>query len=116
MTVEADLYTLLGALVSGRAYPDVAPTGTALPWITYQQVGGESVVFMESTLASKRNGRFQISVWATTRLESIALIRQAESAIVTNLKALPQGGAFADYEPETALYGARQFFSLWFDT
>ena len=117
MTVEADIFTLLGALVSNRVSPDVAPPGTEKPYITYQQVGGDVVSFMETAMPSKRNGRFQINVWDTTRLSASALMRQAEVALVTStaLRAEVLGGAVSTYEEETQLYGSRQFFSIWFD-
>ena len=43
MTIESDLVTVIGGLCSGRIYPDVAPIDTARPYVTYQQVGGETV-------------------------------------------------------------------------
>lgn len=118
MTVESDLFDRLKALVANRVYPDVAPAGAGTPYITYQQVGGDVVSFMESALPSKRNGRFQINVWAATRLTAAALMRDVEASLVTStvLRADPQGGAVATFEPDTQLYGARQFFSIWFDT
>lgn len=117
MTVEADIFTCLGSMVENRVYPDVAPDGVARPYITYQQVGGDVVGFLESALPSKRNGRFQINCWATTRLAAAALIRQMEAALVTSatLRADAMGGPVATYEQDTSLYGARQFFSIWFD-
>lgn len=117
MTVESNLFDCLKGLVSNRVYPDVAPFGVEKPYITYQQVGGDVVTFIDSTMPSKRNGRFQLNVWATTRLAAAALARQVESALVTSsaLRATPMGAAVSSYEPDTLLYGSRQFFSIWFD-
>jgi len=117
MTVEADIFTLLGSRVDNRVYPDVAPPGVDKPYITYQQVGGDVVSFLESAMPSKRNGRFQFNVWATTRLAASALMRQVEADLVTSttLRAEAMGGAVSTYEEETKLYGSRQFFSIWFD-
>lgn len=116
MTVEADLFATLGPLVSNRVYPLVGPEGGALPYITYQQVGGQPVNFMAG-LPSKRNGRFQVNTWAQTSTEALALIRQAEDAVrsATTLRATTEGGAVAQYDEETKLHGARQDFSIWFD-
>ncbi|MCX7177697.1 MAG: DUF3168 domain-containing protein [Proteobacteria bacterium] len=118
MTVEADLFACLGSLVSNRVYPDVAPSGADKPYLTYQQVGGDVVSYIETSLPNIRNGRFQINTWATTRLAAAALARQAESALVTSatLRAKPLAAPVATYESETLLYGMRQFFSIWFDT
>jgi hypothetical protein len=115
MSVEADLFAVLGPLVSNRAYPDVAPDGVAKPYITYQQVGGNAVNFLNG-IPDQRNGRFQINVWASTRSAASTLIRQVEDALrlSTTLRATTQGGAASDYEDELKLYGARQDFSVWF--
>jgi uncharacterized cupin superfamily protein len=115
MSVESDLFTVLGALVSSRAYPDVGPVGAVTPYITYQQVGGDAANFLAG-IPDKRNGRFQINVWATTRSAAMTLIRQVEDAVrlSTALRATTEGGAVSDYEPDTKLYGARQDFSIWF--
>ena len=77
MTVEADIFNALKGLVSNRVYPDLndAPTVTT-PYIVYQEISGEVVNFMESAVASKKNGRFQIACWATTRAASKALALQ----------------------------------------
>jgi hypothetical protein len=116
MTVEADLYTCLQGLVGGRVYPDVAPQPVAKPYITFQQVGGQAIAFLESAVVGKRNGRFQVNVWGVTRIEAAATMRAAEDALVVNttLRAIPQAAPVSTYEPETGLYGARQDFSIWF--
>lgn len=117
MTVEADLFVALGALVSGRVYPDVAPGGTARPYVTYQQIGGEAPAFLESAMPSKKNGRFQINVWADTRLAVAALSVQVETALVqsTTLRAQAIGAPAWTYEVDTKLFGANQDFSIWSD-
>lgn len=115
MTVESDVFDALKTLVSNRVYPDVAPAGAVRPYITYQQVGGTSVVFLESAVASKKNGRFQINCWAETRLAASALSLQAESALVTStaIQVTPFGSPVAAHEPDVLLYGTRQDFSIW---
>lgn len=116
MSIEADLQAVLSPLVAGEVYPDVG-IEPQIPYITYQQVGGESVTFMEATVPSKKNGRFQVNVWAATRLAASALMRQASDAIVTAaaMQSTPLGEPVATYDEETKLYGARQDFSLWFN-
>lgn len=115
MTVEADIFNVLKTLVSNRAYPDVAPLGTTRPYITYQQVGGQGVNFMEATAPSKKNARFQVNVWATTRSAAAVLSRQVEDALRTTagLQCTVLGAPVALYEEETTLYGTRQDFSFW---
>lgn len=118
MTVEADLFAVLGPLAGNRVYPDVAPSTAALPWITYQQVGGEVINFLESAAPGKRNARFQVNVWASTRVAAAALARQVEDTLLasTTLRATAIGAMSAQHEPETTppLFGSRQDFSVWY--
>ena len=115
MSVESDIFAVLGALASNRVYPDVAPTGVVKPYFTYQQVGGPAINFLNG-IPDKRSGRFQVNVWATTRAQAMTLIRQAEDALRLSaaLNASTQGGAVALYEDDTKLYGARQDFGITF--
>jgi hypothetical protein len=118
MTVEQDLFDTLKVLGAGtRVFPDVAPYGTARPYITYQQVGGEPVSFLENTLPSKKNSRFQINCWATTRLAAAALARQVEAAMVqaSAFQARPLADHTATHNEDTNLYGTLQDFSVWSD-
>ncbi len=75
MTVEADLFNLLKTLVSNRAFPDFAPVNTTRPYITYQQIGGEVVVFTEGAMADHDNGVFrfhfqylQMTLWRILKM------------------------------------------------
>lgn len=115
MSAEATLYTLLKGLVSDRVYPDVAPSGSLLPRIVYQQVGGQGISFLDGSLPSKENGRMQIACWATTRAAAIALAKQVEVLVCasTALQGVPLGARTSDYEEETKLFAARQDFSVW---
>lgn len=118
MTVEADLEDTLGPLVGGRIYPDFAPTIVTKPFIVYQEISGEAPIFLERALPSKKNGRFQINVWATTRIAAAALQLEAESAMVlaTAFQAKQVGGRTATSDPEdTKLRGYRQDFTVWSD-
>ena len=62
MTVESMLFDALKGLVSNRVFPDIAPDLTPRPYITYQQVGGVAVNFLDPTIPSKANGRIQVNV------------------------------------------------------
>lgn len=117
MSVESLLFDTLTGLVSGRVYPDIAPQGvTALPRITYQQVGGAAVNFLENVPAGKKNARFQVNCWGATRLQVAALSRQVEDTIKATNALYPTilAAPVASYEPDTRLYGTRQDFSFWF--
>lgn len=117
MTVEASLFALLGPLVSNRVYPDVAPAGAAMPYLVYQQVGGETVSFLEKAIPSKENGYFQVTAWATTRAAAKALIKQVEAAVIgaAAFQANALQGPVSAYTDETNTYGSHQQFSIWSD-
>lgn len=116
MTVEALIFTSLRGLVADRVFPDVAPELTARPYITYQQVGGAPVNFIGGTVPSKKNGRFQINVWADTRAAASAMAISVEDALrtVTALQTTVLGSVQASYDPDTKLRGTIQDFSFWY--
>ena len=115
MSAEAALVPLLTGLVAGRIYPDVAPSGSALPRIVYQQVGGKVINYLENTLPDKENARMQIVCWASTRLAAINLMKQVEAAILaaTGFQAEAIGARISGYEQDTNLYSSHQDFSIW---
>lgn len=117
MSAEAIIYSTLRGLVADRVFPDVAPEGTARPYVTYQTVGGSAINFIDGALPSKRNGRYQLNVWADTRLQAASLARLVEDAlrVTTALQATVLGAPVADYEDDTKLFGTMQDFSFWTD-
>lgn len=111
---EANIVTALSALVSNRVYPDVAPLNASLPLITYQQVGGQAVNYLEAASSDKKNARMQVNVWASTRAQAKTLIRQVEDEMVKNpILAYVEGAAIDRYDEQTKQYGAIQDFSVW---
>lgn len=116
MSVESNLFDALKGLVSNRCYPDVAPSNTVRPFITFQQVGGTAANFLETAVVGLRNARFQVTCWADTRVAAAALARSAEDAMVTStaLRAYVLGAMVADYEEETHLFGTRQDFTVFY--
>lgn len=117
MTVEGEIARALGVLVGNRVYPDTAPEGVVLPFIVYQQVGGVPLDFLEG-LPDKRNGRFQVEVWAARRAQASGLIRQVEDIVRTDpvLMGTTLAGALATYDSVLNWYGAQQDFSIWFSS
>lgn len=115
MTIESSIYTALKGLVGNRCFPDVAPLNTVKPFITYIQIGGEVINFLENTVASKQNGVFQIDVFADTRAATAALALQVESAMVTAtaFQARPVGAPAARYDSDMLIYSSTQDFSVW---
>ncbi|MDQ0040819.1 tail completion protein gp17 [Variovorax boronicumulans] len=115
MTVEADLHTLLNGLAAGGAYPDVADEGAVTPYIVYQEITGTSIQYLERALPSKKNGRYQVAVWADTRKDAAAIALQIENAMLltTLFQVELIGGRTADRDAVTKLRGSRQDFSIW---
>lgn len=117
MSAEAAIVPLLTGLVSGRIYPDVAPSGALLPRIVYQQVGGKTINYTEGSLPDKENARMQIVCWAASRLSAINLAKQVEAAILAapgmQSEAIGARASIAETDVEPFLYGSRQDFSIW---
>lgn len=116
MTLEERLVALLTPICP-RTFPDFAPTDTQRPYVTWQQIGGQSLDFMEGAVASKENALVQINVWSDRRTEAKAVIKLIEEAFVTakTLQASPTAAAASDADPDMARYCARQDFSIWAD-
>lgn len=114
MSMETDLNAMLKAICP-RTFPDIAPEGTATPYITWQGIGGESLRNLDNTASDKRNTLMQVNVWSKTRLEALTLIRQIEDAICASAAFVgkPQGEPMSTYEPDTLLYGCMQRFDIW---
>jgi hypothetical protein len=111
---ESDLVTVLGTLVSGEVHPDAAPENTPLPYITYQQVGGRPINYLEGQGSDKKHSRIQIWAFSQTRQECMTLIRQIENLVVqAPLLANIEGAAIAYHDTQTKIRGAHQDFSFW---
>ena len=115
MSTESDIYNALKGLVANRCYPDFAPLSTARPYITYVQIGGESVNFIDSTIPSKKNGRFQVNVWGDTRASVATLMLQVETAMLqaATFQARPVSAPSSEYDHDMLVYGSMQDFTVW---
>lgn len=114
MTVESDLVTVLRTQC-GQVFPDRAPAGTALPWVTYQGIGGVATRHADNTPQGLRNTVMQINVWTGSRLATQALVRQIEEALcaATQFTATPQAEPVSDSDEALDYYGAHQDFDIW---
>ena len=114
--METDLTALLKTLCP-RVYPDVAPAGTAAPWITYQGIGGRPLRFIDNSPASIRHTMVQINVWTGSRGASLVLVRQIEEALcaASAFTASPAGEPIgtAEIDMVPPLYGCMQDFDIW---
>lgn len=112
MSIESDLVALLKA-INPRTYPDVAPAGTATPYVTWQQLGGQSMRYGDNT-ADSRFPTIQVSVWSRTRMEASTMLQQIEDALcaASAFQASPQGEPMSMHEPDAGLYGSIQRFDV----
>jgi hypothetical protein len=113
VSLETDLVAAI-ELICPRVYPDIAPDNAALPYITWQHVGGGVINPLDNSAPNKRNHRIQINVWSKTRLEANEILNDIEDAIrAAPLNGRPVGALFARYEEMTRLRGAQQDFTFW---
>lgn len=114
--LEIKLQTLLAA-VCPRCYPGVAPVGTAKPYVTWSEFGGEAINYLENTRPTLRNAYVQVNVWSSDPQEAITLAIQVDNALRTasTLLVRPQSALQTDYDPDMLVHGARQDFSVWDD-
>lgn len=117
MSFEAVIGERLRGLCAGRVWPDFRPPGVSqtLPFVTWQQVGGQVISFLEGGHPGMRNARIQVNTWDGTRLGANNLMRAIEVEILGTpaLQATAIGALTATYDPAVKLYGARQDFSVW---
>ncbi|MBS1143366.1 MAG: hypothetical protein H6R14_772 [Proteobacteria bacterium] len=114
MSMESDLVALLTP-ICGETYPDVAPLGVAMPYVVWQQLGGETMRYADNTAMDHRRPLVQVAVWSEARQTSLDLIRQIEDALTASsaFTAEPQGEPISMYEPDTQRYGSIQRFLIW---
>jgi hypothetical protein len=115
MALEEKLAVLLQAICP-NTFPDFAPIGTPKPYVTWQQIGGDTVDTIDNVVPSIENALVQINVWSDRRLEAKALIKQIEAALISaqNLQARPTDAAVSDGDPDIGRC-SRQDFSIWAD-
>lgn len=115
MSLEADLFNLLGPLVADRVYPDITPDNATFPLIVYQQVGGTAYEYADKTVPATDNARMQIWVWSKTRLEADDLARQARIALVgSSLTVQTIGAPVSTYDSNVKLYGSRTDYGIFY--
>ena len=74
--VEEKLQALLATKCS--AYPTEATYGTEMPFLTWQQVGGEPIVYVNGKMPNYTRILVQINLWAVSDKEASRLIREIE--------------------------------------
>ena len=120
MPVETDLFTAIYnatvAQTGNRIYRKKAPAVATAPYITFEQQGGSTLNSVDGSILDKHNGRFLVSVWATSYDSAIAISRLIAPAMIaaTSMNAEPSSEPIADEDFDTGLYGIRQYFDVWY--
>lgn len=113
--VETLIVQSLGPIFEGRVYPDTATGDTPMPFVIFQQVGGQSASFVDGSLPDKQNARMQVTVWSKSRAQASELIARVQSAICgAPVLGMPLGAHISLRDPETGFKGAVQDFSIWY--
>ena len=114
MSMEPALVLVLRT-VCPRVFPDVAPAGTAAPYVTYQHIGGIPWRYLDNSPMERRHSSIQVNAWAATRAESLQLIRAVETALcaATAFQARPVAEPLGDVDETTDRRGSMQDFDIW---
>ncbi|MGO4379699.1 DUF3168 domain-containing protein [Pseudoduganella sp. RAF19] len=116
MALEAKLTAILKGICP-RTFPNFADAGTARPYVTYQQIGGDVIVLLGRAVPNVENAEIQINVWSNTCAEAKATIQQIESALIlaSEFTAKPRAAPASDFDSNIPIYCSRQDFTIWCD-
>lgn len=116
MQLEEKLTALLRSICPS-SFADYAPNNTGVPYVVWQQIGGDAPTFIDGELPNKRNAWVQVDVWCETRAQASNLMLQIEAAMIaaTEIQASPMAAMTNDFDSETGRRGCRQDFDIWAD-
>lgn len=113
MTIET---TLMSTLLSKcpRVFVGAAPFGTAMPYVTWQHIGGDLLDYLDNTVAATRNAQIQVNTWAATPLQAFTLLQQIEAALRAepSLLAKPLSEPIGAYAEVDDISGYLQTYSV----
>lgn len=116
MTLEDTLIAILKARCP-RVFKPVAPVGTEAPYVTWQHIGGRSLVYTENTQPEERNSFIQVTVWADHSGAAFALLRGIEQDLMASPEpsflATPMEEPTDAIEDGQQIAGAMQSFTVW---
>lgn len=114
MALEQDLMAVLETHCP-RVHVGTAPHDTAQPYVTWQHVGGDPIVFLDNTVGDKRNAQIQINTWAETPLQAFTLLQAIEASLRAALAwfvAKPLSEPVTGYADGDEVSGYLQTFSI----
>lgn len=101
------------ALLGDRVHAMLAPSGTALPYITYQLIAGARQATLVAS-SDLRSARIQFNCWAASYAEAKALAEAAQKALAgSELFDLVFNGDQDIYDFETDSSGVVLDYSVW---
>lgn len=114
MSLEDTIFGALKNLVSGRVHRDIAPPGATVPYITFQQVGGEEFDYLEGGSVGLSLARVQVNCWDDSRDDVNALALAVRNALqgTSSLQTNVLGAFITVLDEQTGLYGTIQDFRL----
>ena len=114
LAIETAIQTALAA-VCPRTFPDVAPDGTAPPYLVWRLDSGTPVRYVEGTIPDRRNALLQVAAWSATRAESNTVLQQVELSLLAapalSTRAITE--VHMAYDEDVDLGGAMQDFDVW---
>lgn len=113
MALEEDLMAELLTECS-RVVVGTAPYGTAMPYVTWQHIGGDVLRYTDNAPADKRKPLIQINTWAATPLQAFALIQRIEERLcaAAAFTARAHGDPIGAYDDAGVASGYLQTFSI----
>lgn len=122
MALEDELIRRI-KLHCARVYSPTVPFGTAVPYVTWQHLGGHALRYVDNTAPDKRNAFVQVNAWAPGKKAAFDLLRaiEEELCVVTDgeFVAVPMEEPSDAYiegnegQQPGQLSGALQAFKVW---
>jgi Protein of unknown function (DUF3168) len=112
-TAAQDVVTTLGATLSNRLYPSVAPAGVVAPYGVYQMVSGVPITHL-SGQSDRTNWRLQVDLFGRDKIALDVLAENVKAAMdtATLFKSICQNQADL-YEDPAQFYRIAMDFSIW---
>lgn len=112
-TVAQDVVTTLGAALSNKLYPSVAPAGVTAPYGVYQMISGVPITHL-SGQSDRTNWRLQIDLFGREKIALDALAESVKAAMdaATLFKSICQNQMDL-YEDPAQFYRVVLDFSIW---
>jgi hypothetical protein len=104
----------VNALIAGRIYTEVAPEGTAVPYVIQALINEGRLVVLEGGAATQNPNRVQLDCYDDNFDDALDLSNKMETAIVgAGTFAVGELSRQTNYDTQTRLYRIMLDVSLW---